>query len=527
MKKIFSMITLAVLMVALAGSCTKNIEERIDKADTDVATLQTAIGQYEKLQSDITSVIQALRNEVGSRPASEQQTVWECIAALQSQNNTVSAAIGGLKTLVGEESVSGQIDDAVSELISKYSLESLEATLKGLKDEVARKFNVEALKGQVEQLDKTLRKCSNYIARIDAFKGLVQSVSIIPAYSNGSIKADAEGLVKFECAVTPASVLADISDAELAKCFTLTLSTVGTKAGESAEIAVTSAEVADPENGIVEITADISDYIPEDGSQTLMLALNLKLGASNLTSGFTKVYATPTLPAGALPGEFTVNADGKKVHFSQGNLTYNVTDTKWAFYEHQYDCATVYDSNLISLFTWGYDAVKSIVPDGTNYVEGHSTGETFSKTEDWGYVFGGESSVWHTLTIDEWSYLFNTRTMTNRKERYSNTMSSGVTIGGTTYKGVFLYPDNYNGEVVSSSMTWDAINAAGIVFLPAAGARYESGVSDVGTYGFYWSSTADDSTLASVVYVTSGGVFLEFPGNRSDGYSVRLVTEVK
>ena len=287
MKKIFSMITLAVLMVALAGSCTKNIEERIDKADTDVAALQAVIGQYEKLQSDITSVIQALRNEVGSRPASEQQTVWECIAALQSQNNTVSAAIGGLKTLVGGESVSGQIDDAVSELISKYNLESLEATLKGLKDEVARKFNVEALKGQVEQLDKTLRKCSNYIARIDAFKGLVQSVSIIPDYDDGSVKVD-DGVIKLMCVITPESVLSDISNPY--EIFTLTLSYgPATKSGESEEICFDDIQPYDRERGIVLFTANISKYLPEDDSQTLMVSLNVKFSGSNLTSGFAKV----------------------------------------------------------------------------------------------------------------------------------------------------------------------------------------------------------------------------------------------
>ena len=40
MKKILSMIALTVLMVALAGSCTKNFEERLDKTDADVATLR-------------------------------------------------------------------------------------------------------------------------------------------------------------------------------------------------------------------------------------------------------------------------------------------------------------------------------------------------------------------------------------------------------------------------------------------------------------------------------------------------------
>ena len=93
MKKILSMITLTVLMVALAGSCTKNFEERLDKTEADAAALKAAIGKYGNLQSDIAAVLDALKKDVGSRPASEQQSVWNCINALQNQKSTFDAAI--------------------------------------------------------------------------------------------------------------------------------------------------------------------------------------------------------------------------------------------------------------------------------------------------------------------------------------------------------------------------------------------------------------------------------------------------
>ena len=91
------MIALAVLTAGLAGSCTKNIEERLDKTDVDVASLQTAIGQYEQHLSDINAVIQTLRAEVGNRPASEQQSVWNCINALQTQGNAFDSALKALQ----------------------------------------------------------------------------------------------------------------------------------------------------------------------------------------------------------------------------------------------------------------------------------------------------------------------------------------------------------------------------------------------------------------------------------------------
>ncbi len=226
----------------------------------------------------------------------------------------------------------------------------------------------------------------------------------------------------------------------------------------------------------------------------------------------TPVFEAKTpLPAGALKGEFSVSAT-KKVHFSQGNLTYNVTNTKWAFYEHQYDCATGYDSNLISLFTWGYDAVKSIVPYGTTYVEGH-TDETFSKTEDWGYVFGGESSVWHTLTKDEWLYLFN-----NHSKKWA-------TVNGV--KGYVIAPDGFAGTLSSTYTDDAALVANNLVFLPAAGNRDYTDVYYVGTCGNYWSSTATDIYSANYVYFDTSSVNLNFDSYRQSGFSVRLVTEVK
>ena len=76
-----------------------------------------------------------------------------------------------------------------------------------------------------------------------------------------------------------------------------------------------------------------------------------------------------TVPQGILPGGFSV-AEGRQVHFSKGNLRYTVDSGKWSFFDRQYDCGPSdypegHDKE-ISLFTWGYDSTKSIVPDGKN-----------------------------------------------------------------------------------------------------------------------------------------------------------------
>ena len=94
---------------------------------------------------------------------------------------------------------------------------------------------------------------------------------------------------------------------------------------------------------------------------------------------------------------------------------------------------------------------------------------------------------------------------------------------------MILYPDNYTGTAKTSytSAEWASLEAAGCVFLPAAGNRNGSDVIYVGDFGSYWSSTAYDENLA--FYVSFESDFVN-PGNydsRHFGFSVRLITESK
>ena len=233
--------------------------------------------------------------------------------------------------------------------------------------------------------------------------------------------------------------------------------------------------------------------------------------------------AGPDIPEGALSGVFSVSAT-KKVYFSKGNLTCDISGAtpEWKFYEHQYDCATDYDANLISLFTWGYDATKSIVPNGNEMNNVSRTSGELTQEEDWGCKIG-DGKTWRTLTTAEWQYLINKNNDENiRKGKYK----CGVEVCEKS-NCLILAPDDFTGtiEVSYDAAAWATAEAAGLVCLPIAGARNGSSVLAVGGGGFYWSSSASGSDLANCMYFSKSSVIPDNNGSRGAGYSVRLVTD--
>ena len=265
---------------------------------------------------------------------------------------------------------------------------------------------------------------------------------------------------------------------------------------------------------------------------------NLTVGSSNFTlpSSTTfaagKIYNITRAAAipGVLNGQFSVSST-KKVYFSKGNLRY--ASGTWSFFDNQYDYYTSYSADAWDKFGWSTSATTYGMNTST------SSGTYSGDFVDWGATMG---TGWFTLTSDEWTYLFNNR--------------SASTVGGTdngryakakvnNVQGIILFPDTYthpdgvtaptgvnatgntgwNGNNYSSA-DWTKMESAGCVFLPAAGLRNGTSVSNVGSLGFYWSSTANDTGYAYNVFFNSGNVDPASYGDRSNGFSVRLVRDV-
>ena len=262
-------------------------------------------------------------------------------------------------------------------------------------------------------------------------------------------------------------------------------------------------------------------------------------------------------------GPFSVSAD-HKVIFSQGNLQYQASTDTWRFAQHQWDFVgddlrgNVYEdgnksdnskisptySGWIDLFGWGTSGWNS----GANEYQPYSVS---MQTED--YYPGGNyennlsglfmaadwcvynkigsfpRGMWRTLSRDEWFYIFRGRE--NADKLFALGSVNGVS-------GIILLPDDwvkpddvsfvasttagldwnmYNDNFFNSrgnnyshniytEQQWQRMEAAGAVFLPAAGFRSGTVVSLAGIQNYYWS--VSHFGLKSAYFLYSSSILL-------------------
>lgn len=260
-----------------------------------------------------------------------------------------------------------------------------------------------------------------------------------------------------------------------------------------------------------------------------------------------KYYATTLTMAKVKPdllsGVFSVS-DSKKVSFSKGNLqaTYDGYNWTWAFAANQWDyignaagntmvTATspfISENATVDLFGWvgasstwtGVNKYGITSSSATNNKNGYGNVASESLKSDWGALIG---LGWRTLSMAEWTYLLATRTVNGGKGAdKSYTLNQSV----NGKKGMVIYPDNYTGAVYSGD-NWASFEAAGCVFLPAAGWRDGTTINNsINDRGYYWSTTPSNATAAKRMFF-AGGLELDGDNSRAFGFSVRLVREVE
>lgn len=235
-----------------------------------------------------------------------------------------------------------------------------------------------------------------------------------------------------------------------------------------------------------------------------------------------------------LSGYFSVS-DNLKVVFSRGNLQHVGTTSHstgtWKFADRQYD---YFGHNNYSNGGWNSTTNRDLFAWSTTTSGdyGVSVYDDWSDEDagafvEWGKKAiqsstnaNGEANVWFTLTADEWEYLINERVVidgvSKAPQLRGRATISGVldhpsgnsTIESTgIVKGFILLPDDWEADDLPEGLSfsynsvneytlsqWASMEAAGALFLPAAG--WGDAWGDEGNYvneeyrdGAYWSST--------------------------------------
>ena len=328
--------------------------------------------------------------------------------------------------------------------------------------------------------------------------------------------------------------------------------------------------------------------LPSDGEITMQFTSQSKTGSDVArtieANDFIGSYAAVAITANDVVSDyvdlavatehvFSV-ASGTTVQFAKGNLVYD--QGRFKMHNTQYGtCYTDGDvsdnykvSGTFDLFGWGTagwnngnllympytlsDEDEGVYDPQYGYGYGPTDGSNYDidltgsyANSDWGvYQFGmNAASGWRTLTTEEWQYLINAYNEDDK--RYVNVggdnklpYGKGKVMG---VNGMILLPDSWDGSVDNTfeygmsdwsnvyteetGVKWSDMEAAGAVFLPAAGSRYGTDVYSVGAYGSYWSSSAyeDSEDYAYSVYFDVLSVYPGINDDRYGGQSVRLV----
>lgn len=323
--------------------------------------------------------------------------------------------------------------------------------------------------------------------------------------------------------------------------------------GTAISASALSVQVDGTPYAVVPASAASEIYVAVPGFSSKKVELFAKVGNNwysyektgiTFANGQYYTIAVKMSQTGTLPGKFSVG-ESSTVRFSQGNLqaTYNGSAWSWAFAANQYDYignatantaitgdGTVSTNGTVDLFGWSTSSTTYGIHNSTNY-------STYSGDfRDWGVNAisngGNEANAYSTPSTSHWQYLFNTRTSASSKWGAATISANGDKHGYVVLPDHWTLPSGCSftagygsGWSTNSYATeqWAKMEAAGAVFLPAAGGRYGSGVYLVGDYGYYWSSTANGDDYAWGVLFVDGNLLAGNGLYRGSGYSVRLV----
>ena len=252
-------------------------------------------------------------------------------------------------------------------------------------------------------------------------------------------------------------------------------------------------------------------------------------------------------------GVFSVS-ETKQVTFSPGNLQYTQSTNTWSFASTQWEMIgtdNVTGGSVSSDTTFGDRKEGTALADkvdlfgrstsATNFGVSTSTdyNDYYGSFVDWGTnkIGNDAPNTWRTLSYDEWKYLLNTRPNASSLKGVAQVNGvNGLILlpdnwtcpSGISFKSGFHSRDGLDYYAAYQTFTvaeWLKLEAAGAVFLPAAGLRSGTIVNGVQKFGSYWSATEYDVYDAYCLYFYSDVAYMAY-NFRFYGQFVRLVKDL-
>ena len=283
-------------------------------------------------------------------------------------------------------------------------------------------------------------------------------------------------------------------------------------------------------------------------TQQINILYNTIYGVGSLPSQDQSVEPGDLPYPGLGTGIFSVSST-KKVRFATGNLQYQASTGTWRFAQNQWiiigdapgnnvSSGRSTQSAWIDLFGYGTSGVNYqpwiTTSQSSSNSSSYAQGNINNTVNDWGVNEisngGNQPNKWRTLTKGEWEYLCNSRSnhLHIQSAKVHNVQGNIFLPDDFPYS---QYEDTFNWDWDLDDLEddqWDELEALGAIFIPRTGRRAGTSVSNVTTYGYYWTSSWYNwNGFPWTLTIQDGERYMSVSGyNNTRGNAVRLVRDV-
>ena len=455
----------------------QKLTEAIDKMNADQQTrLQAIIDVLNSVNSTLDTKLAAIEAAMKAQTLTLESKLALLETAISNQTlkqeemaDKLIAAIDNLKGSMDEkmEAITAAINNVNTALQTK--LAAIEAAIK------AQTLSMEA---KLDLLEQAIKALPDYTSQLEAIK---TAIANLPDYGDklSAIEAAIKGMPNYS----------DKFDAVVAALGEMKTQIEALGTGQTG-IATQIAGVTDAINDLVDEVNSGNTSAAAALAQIIQKLEDLKgsIGGGGTTPS-TMEYVNLGLPSGLKWAKCNLGASKPSDYgdYYAWGETAPKADYTWATYKWMQ--AGQSESKYITKYTIADGATGAIWYDSSgNFIGDNKT--VLDAADD--AAIANLGSPWRMPTVDEIRELRDNCTWT-----------------WTTQDGVNGYQvDGPNGNAI---------------FLPAAGCRQNSGLSEAGTEGYYWSLSTDDSVCAHMVELASSYVAVWNNFYRFLGFSVRPV----